>query len=116
MPARVCRVCGVPFIGVGLRCSAHRRSAPSRAQDQVYADPLYRRVRKSILTAWVRDRGYWCPGAPDLAHGPHPSTDLTIDHLTPISQGGHLTDRRNLRVLCRSANDRKRHQRQQGVT
>lgn len=44
-----------------------------------------------------------------MGHRAHPSTDLTLDHILEKSRGGSLTARANLRVLCRSWNDRKCH-------
>ncbi len=75
-------------------------------QDARYQDPAYRRLRKRLLTEWVRTHGYWCPG---WQRPSHPSTDLTLDHRLALSKGGSLLDRTNIDVLCRSCNDRKRH-------
>ena len=52
------------------------------------------------------ERGPWCSGYGVPAHY---SDDLTLDHVLEISRGGSVTDRSNLRVLCRSCNTRKRH-------
>ena len=46
--------------------------------------------------------GDWCPG---WGRGPHRSSDLTADHVTPISKGGAGG---KLRVLCRECNGRRR--------
>lgn len=114
MPPRACRECGVPFIGTGQLCDAHRRRS-SQARDTRYDDPAYRRLRKRMLGEWVRLNGWTCPGLPELRHQPHPSTDLTLDHILELSRGGSLLDRGNLRVACRSINDVKRHAKRRGV-
>lgn len=36
-----------------------------------------------------------------------PVSRMTIDHLIPLSRGGHPTDRRNLVAACASCNQRK---------
>jgi 5-methylcytosine-specific restriction endonuclease McrA len=38
----------------------------------------------------------------------HAAVDLTIDHTVPISAGGDAFDPRNLVVMCRACNGRKR--------
>jgi len=59
-----------------------------------------------MLREWKAEHGEFCPGAPDLNHPPHPSRDLTVDHILPLGQGGtHHPS--NLRVLCRSANSNR---------
>jgi 5-methylcytosine-specific restriction protein A len=89
------------------RCREHlyRRSSSeaNRPPDPAYFEPEYRRLRARLLDAWRREHGDVCPGAPDLGHAPHPATDLTLDHLVPLSAGG-THDEANLRVLCRRAN------------
>lgn len=52
----------------------------------------------------LRLHGHVCLG--DENHPGHPSYDLTVDHTTPLSEGGHLTDQ-PLRVMCRSSNSRR---------
>jgi 5-methylcytosine-specific restriction endonuclease McrA len=37
----------------------------------------------------------------------HTTTDLTVDHITPVSRGGDPYDRANCRTLCRSCNSRR---------
>ncbi len=56
-----------------------------------------------LISTHVQISGWLCPGATDLYHDPHPSTMLTVDHITPISVGGTNAST-NLRVLCELAN------------
>lgn len=73
-----------------------------------YCVPCQRR-RKAFRNAeaercWVavdahrREFGDWCPG---YGVPPHPSNDLTADHVDPRQPGGRLV------VRCRSCNSRK---------
>jgi 5-methylcytosine-specific restriction protein A len=70
-----------------------------------HTSSAWQSLSRSILKAWRLQHGEWCPG--DEQHGSHPCSDLTCDHVTPISRGGQLLDRGNIRVVCRSANSRR---------
>lgn len=94
MPKRPCLDCGTPTNG--SRCPTHHR--PRNTTDE--------HRRRQLLTAWRQHHGDWCPGAADLNHPPHPSTDLTVDHIVHQAHGGTLTD--GWRILCRSANSARR--------
>lgn len=59
--------------------------------------------RRAAVDAHVAACGHVCPG---WRRRPHPSTDLTADHITPLSAGGREDG--PLRVLCRSCNSRRR--------
>ncbi|MYE70854.1 MAG: HNH endonuclease [Gemmatimonadetes bacterium] len=57
--------------------------------------------RKKAVAAWVEENGEICPG---WGRVPHPSGDLTADHIVPRSQGG---EGGAVQVLCRSCNSRR---------
>ncbi len=79
-----------------------------RATRNPYQDPDYKRTRRILIAEWVRQQGWQCPGITTgrLVIEPHPSRDLTIDHIDRDPYNNQLT---NLRVLCRSCNLRHRH-------
>lgn len=58
--------------------------------------------RAQAVQAWRNQYGDLCPG---FGVDPHPSTDLTADHPTPLKLGG--LEHQPLRVLCRACNARK---------
>lgn len=89
MAIRPCIVCGTP--SSGTRCRAHRLTYPFAERERM------RRAVSDHIAAF----GYWCPG---WQRPPHPSTDLTADHLLPRAEGGNGTD---LAVLCRPCNSRR---------
>lgn len=84
-----------------------RQHTHDRNTASPYNDADYRRLRRELLD----QAGGWCSGAP--GHAPHPSADLTVDHIQPVSMGGqhHPT---NLRVVCRPWNSGWRARRAQG--
>ena len=73
------------------RCPKHDTSSIRRA---AYRTGSYKRIR-----AWMLANATGCAtcGA---------TTDLTVDHIFPLSRGG-TNDPLNLQVLCRSCNSRK---------
>ncbi|MCZ1006342.1 HNH endonuclease [Streptomyces lydicus] len=77
-----------------LRGSAHQRG---------YGQP-WRKVAAAAVAAHRQTHGQWCPGWGVPAH---PASDLTADHITPKAAGG-TDDPRNIQVLCRGCNSRKR--------
>jgi 5-methylcytosine-specific restriction endonuclease McrA len=93
----------------GGRCTScmrqPNRERNARRRDGGHTDPAWQRLSRTVLTAWRAKYGDLCPG--DEHHPPHPCTDLTVDHIHPLSKGSSLTDQANLRVLCRSANSAK---------
>jgi 5-methylcytosine-specific restriction endonuclease McrA len=94
----------------GPRCPEHaaahnRRRWARKPRNPLYRTPTWRRLSAMILREHRQALGDVCPGDP--THPAHPCTDLTVDHIRPISKGGAPFDRANLRVVCRSANGRK---------
>lgn len=100
MPPRPCLVCGVPTRG--SRCPAHALPAwgSNRGKDPAYSGD-WPAIRAGLVRDWVAEHGWWCPGVE--GRPPHPSRDLTGDHIIPVAEGG-THDRTNLRVLCRGCN------------
>lgn len=105
MPLRPCLDCGT--LTRTTRCPAHTRRTE-------YARTLGKRARRpripaaedkrrsQTVAAWRAAHGDWCPG---WHRPPHPSADLTADHITPVAAGGSETG--PLTVLCRSCNSAK---------
>lgn len=93
MPLKVCLAPGCNALTPAPRCPAHTRHNRS---------PVEARRRAEVVAVWVASHGYVCPG---WGRGPHPSDDLTADHITPVARGGREDG--PLRVLCRSCNGRK---------
>lgn len=106
MPTRPCLDCG-KLSTTGTRCPTcsrarqrgtqqakrTRRPAAGRAETQRRAD---------TVAAHRATHGDWCPG---WRRPPHPSTDLTADHVTEVALGG--AEAGPLTVLCRTCNSRK---------
>lgn len=91
------------------RCNTHTQAA-RQPPHPAYNDPEYKRIRRLMLDEHIAQHGLICPGAPDLDHEAHPCTDLTIDHIIPLSAGptaGGTNHPSNLRVLCQPANTAK---------
>ncbi len=61
--------------------------------------------RKAAVDAWIAQHGHVCPGWG--ARAPHPSFDLTADHLTPLGYGG--PENGPVVVRCRGCNASRRH-------
>jgi 5-methylcytosine-specific restriction endonuclease McrA len=58
------------------------------------------RRRRALKLAYTRANGKGCPGYGD--QGPHPASELEVDHIVPLALGGRDSD--GLRVLCVSCN------------
>ena len=97
---KLCTVCGIAT-SRGKRCGKHpERSGPSHP---VHVDPRWTRLSKRMIARHVGEQGWQCPGdGPE--HLPHPTHDLTLDHVIPVIEGGPSFDPGNTRVLCRSRN------------
>jgi 5-methylcytosine-specific restriction protein A len=65
--------------------------------------PAWGRLRDQLVAEHVQVHGWNCPG---LNRAPHPSTDLTVDHIVEKVHGG-TDDRSNLRVVCTDSNTRR---------
>lgn len=110
MPKKPCLDCGQLFtIGTSfIRGDKRKRAARCpRCQEQAdgrrdLSDPAVRRQRKAAVDAWVQAHGWVCPG---WRRDPHPSTDLTADHVVAVASGGNPLG--PFAVLCRSCNSRK---------
>lgn len=96
-----CAVCGTP--SDGPRCEEHpkkrgERTKPAKRGDGVTAanrspwKNLSRRLRKMQPFCSVPGCG---------------NTDLTVDHITPLSRGGEPYALSNLQVLCQPHNSAK---------
>ena len=95
---RPCLDCGVLTM-VGNRCQAHRAAAQSRWKENrpnPYLDPAWRK-----LSIQMRRKHPWCEVCGK-------TTDLTVDHLDPLSKGGPLlAEEHRLRVICRPCHGRQ---------
>jgi len=94
---RPCLDCGVLTM-VGNRCQTHRAAAQSRwkeGRSNPYADPAWKK-----LSSQIRSKRPWCEVCGK-------TSDLTVDHLDPISKGGPLlAPEHRLRVVCRTCHGR----------
>lgn len=112
-PCPRCRavVCTCGYVAERDRRAAERAKERGKRQRKVRPyDSAERTLHASIIAAHVEQHGWWCPGAPDLHHKPHPVKPghLDVDDIVPVSKGGDRRDPRNKRVLCRSANRGRR--------
>jgi hypothetical protein len=98
-PKGRCRVCHQ------LHCTdpAHKPKARGHSDRERGFDGEGRSVRDAIMRDHLDHYGWWCPGAPDLQHAPHPVKhgQLDVDHVN-----GNASDNAasNMRVLCRRVN------------
>lgn len=108
--ARAQRICSHPSCGLTAKpgnglCRTHaaerdakqRRTTPTK-RTRDWAE--YNRRRKTV-TQWRAAHGNICPG---YKRPPHPATDLTAEHITPVAD--ILDGNSALSVLCRSCNSR----------
>lgn len=94
---RPCLVCGIP-VAKGSRCFEHQRPTGQQAR----LGPTSwgeRKRRRELVAAWVSENGWVCPGG--AGRPPHPSRDLTADHIYPQVHHGEAGP---LVVRCRSCN------------
>lgn len=89
----------------GSRCESCRLAkARLKKTNPIYRDPRWVAVSRTMLETWRKRMGAWCPGVREINHKPHHTNDLTVDHITPLVEGGPPFEFSNLRVICRSAN------------
>ncbi|MEM9710611.1 MAG: hypothetical protein AAGA17_00225 [Actinomycetota bacterium] len=83
---------------------SHRADDPGA---RVRATNAERRAAERLIAEHVETHGWWCPGAPETGHQPHPVApgQLTSDHVPPLQDTGGVVIGR--RVLCRSENSRQ---------
>ncbi len=89
-PKSACPVCR------RVGCTAHKRS---RSRPETRQE---REAKVKLVKEWVEAHGYWCPG---FEVEPHPSADLTADHILPVGLGGDVLG--PMQVLCRKCNSRR---------
>jgi len=99
-----CAQPGCPELQYESRCSEHRRVTERyrRQTGTNRAGPRDRARRAAAVATHREQYGDWCPG---FEREPHPSTDLTADHIDEVAFGGD--DHGALQVLCRGCNGRK---------
>lgn len=115
---RSCATCGALFTGNGSYCPIHAgtfRGFKNHPPNPVRRTNRWRTLAASLIVDHVADHGWTCPGLPPK-HAPHPSRDLTVDHIVPLSRGGDPFDRANLRILCRGQNLARNAQLKRGAT
>ena len=96
MPPRPCLDCGRLTPTSPCPTCTQQRNAKRNARREWYGGDWARRSH-AIRKAWVDEHGWICPG---YRIPPHPSTDLTVDHVDPRNPTV-------LAVLCRSCNASK---------
>lgn len=103
MSRKVCGVCGVVTSRPGGRCGKHARTSRIGSGHVVHTDPRWSALSHRMIARHVGQYGYVCPGD-GAEHAPHPSRDLTLDHVHALADGGAPFDPGNTRVLCRGEN------------
>lgn len=87
-------------------CANHVEAERTRGKRARRPYTARERTRRAEAVAAHRaEHGDWCPG---WQRPPHPSGDLTADHVVPVGAGG--AEQGDLTVLCRSCNSRKKDQ------
>ena len=99
---RLCVICGRRHTDAGNYCPEHRPVRRTNRQRRPDYNAAERRRRKACVDAHRAVFGDWCPG---WQREPHPSADLTADHVVPVAAGG--PENGPLRTLCRSCNSRR---------
>lgn len=92
------------LIRSGSRC---QQCDPRGARSSAAWTQTSRAVRAAHVSAY----GLVCPGLEYLGHEEHAVaslSDLTVDHIVPLADGGELLKPENLRVVCREWNSRRR--------
>lgn len=103
MGKRPCLDCGA--LSTGSRCPIHQAVRDNeRYSRRTRQRPHAERMRRARVVAQHRaEHGDLCPG---WKRPPHPSADLTADHVIPVAAGGN--EQGQLAVLCRPCNSSKK--------
>ena len=101
---KLCTVCGVVTSRLGGRCTEHARQSNRSRHNALYSTRVWQRLSARVLRAWRGQHGSSCPG---YRRDAHPASDLTVDHVVPLTAGGSPFDIGNTAVLCRSCNSTK---------
>lgn len=103
MKYRVCNVpgCGEVVANNNGKCAHHRMKARKAA------DKRTGRIRGSRWTALRRQVLRDQPFCHDGRSCAHKATSVEVDHITPLSLGGHPTSRDNLQGICRACHEQK---------
>lgn len=103
---RVCSEPGCPTLTPTPRCPDHQsqleRHQRATTPTKVNRDWSEIVRRRAAVEAHRAVHGDWCPG---FECAPHPSSDLTADHVVDQQAGGAADG--ELQVLCRACNSRK---------
>ncbi len=93
---------GRPALKPCLVCGALTSTSRCPTRTRQRATPTEQARRAQAVTDHRLRHGPWCPG-----HGrkPHPSNDLTADHLAAWARTG--SEDGTLQVSCRSCNSRR---------
>lgn len=92
-------VCGRPYwVGEGCPVCGYGRRGSGSQQARIPRSHAERKRRAQAVADWIAAHGPLCPG---FRRPPHPSHDLTADHVVPQSLGGLDGP---LQVLCRRCN------------
>jgi 5-methylcytosine-specific restriction protein A len=94
-----CPECGHPRRGDTCHTCHWQKRIPPTRRTNTHTE---RQRRTNAIQQHRETYGNWCPG---WDTPPHPATDLTADHITPIANGGHPYG--PLQVMCTSCNGRK---------
>jgi len=100
VPSKGLRACpepGCPNLTKGGRCEIHLHFTPNPWQP-FYDTVQWRRMRDVVRR---EERACQACGA---------TTNLEVDHIVALSDGGGRLDRANLRVLCRDCHEHKTHE------
>ena len=102
MNRKLCTICGV-MTSRGPRCVLHPRTSGIGANRAIHTSREWTALSKRMIARHRGQYGDLCPGD-GAEHAPHPTMDLTLDHIIPLAEGGAALDPGNTRILCRSAN------------
>lgn len=100
MPARPCLTTGCPRLATTGSYCTHCTTTRNRQRNarRTHLNGDWPKVSRTVRDAWVAEHGWLCPG---WQRDPHPSTDLTVDHITAGTRDDGLA------ILCRSCNASK---------